>query len=198
MIKLTNQQHKGLLYSLVIFIIKTKIFVLPDWILTSRLTSQVWSLYDESRGDDRVKLGTCRLCELSKVLRCPGNSTGVLWKHAEKFHKEDLNSLKKMTDKLRGIKKTTSSSQPTILGAFSSQAKLPYGPNHPKQREFDKNLVNEFINDLTPLCIPNTPSLQGVSPKLPAMRGSFTQTPSCEREFHQTPCYEREFQQMHI
>ena len=94
------------------------------------------------RADDGCKAGSCNLCDDPPVLRCSGHSTVGLLNHLLKIHKEEHDKLKLKKDDVK-IKKVVR--QPTIQILLAPKA--PYGPRRPKQKEFDKNVKQQFVND---------------------------------------------------
>ena len=104
------------------------------------------------KADDGCKTGTCRLCDDPPVLRCSGHSTVGLWNHLLKIHKEEHDKLKRKKDDVK-IKKVVR--QPTIQTLLAPKA--PYGPRHPKQKEFDKNVKQQFVNDCVPFSMAGSP-----------------------------------------
>ena len=69
-----------------------------------RKSSAVWRYYDEGRGVNDVKTGTCRLCDELKVFKLNQNCTSPLWNHLEKAHKADFDKIDKI-DPLRNVVK---------------------------------------------------------------------------------------------
>ena len=82
-----------------------------------RKSSAVWRYYDEGRGLNDVKTGTCRLCDELKVFKLNQNCTSPLWNHLEKAHKADFDKIDKI-DPLRNVVKAPKSKQPTIVSAM--------------------------------------------------------------------------------
>ena len=121
--------------------------------------SEVWRHFEMGRAEDKCKVGKCRLCdeEQAVVLRCSGNSTIGLWKHLEKKHKDEHDKLKRRTD-VQNPKPKEKQKQPTITTLLSST--VPYGPNHRKQKEFDQNIKQQFINDCLPFRMAESPSFR--------------------------------------
>ena len=112
-----------------------------------RKSSAVWRYYDEGRGVNDVKTGTCRLCDELKVFKLNQNCTSPLWNHLEKAHKADFDKIDKI-DPLRNVVKAPKSKQPTIVSAIMRRD--PYGTQHPKQKQFDENFKKQIINDALP------------------------------------------------
>ena len=110
--------------------------------------SKIWKHFEVGRADDGCKVGKCRMCEEPADLRCSGGNTSSLWNHLKKNHLPEFNLIeKKSLNNLASVKKMTGR-QPTISNLVLSRA--PYGPNHPKQKQFDKNLKAQFIHDCLP------------------------------------------------
>ena len=103
--------------------------------------SQIWKHYEQGRADDGM-------CEEPGDLRCAGGNTTALWNHLKKNHQPEYSSLQKKSISHPGSVKKVIGRQPTIPNLISSRA--PYGPNHPKQKQFDKNLKAQFIHDCLP------------------------------------------------
>ena len=78
-------------------------------------------------------------CEDPAIIRCPGATTTLLWKHLEKHHVDEFTELKKKSGPLHGVKKIVGKlmRQPTINDVMTTKA--PYGKDHPKQKKFDEN-----------------------------------------------------------
>ena len=102
-------------------------------------SSKVWRYFERGRADDAVLTGTCRLCEEGRVFRCPTNTTMPLWNHLNSKHKTNHDLIKENKVQKKTIVKKNSK-QPTLLRLL--ETKTPYGRNHKKQREFDKNFLD--------------------------------------------------------
>ena len=102
--------------------------------------SSVWKHFERGRDDDNVKTGTCRLCET--IIRCCGSTTSGLWLHLQKRHEKEY---AKLNDKTLKTAKSTSATlkQPSVASMIAS--KIPYKPDHPTQKKFDKNVINLII-----------------------------------------------------
>ena len=112
--------------------------------------SAVWKYFEQLRAEDGCKVATCRICDNPPTLRCAGNTTSGLWAHLKKSHQVEHDGIERKKDS-NSVKKSSGGGkgrQPTIQAMLSSRA--PYGPGHPKQAQFDKNLKAQFINDCVP------------------------------------------------
>ena len=135
--------------------------------------SKVWKYFEAGRNEDGCKTGTCRICDQPRLLRCPQNTTTPLWKHLEKEHKEEYFKIK--SNPVQGVKKDNRKlRQPTILDVTSK--KIPYGRDHPKQKQFDENVKNQIINDCVPFRIADSESFRktvsDLDPKIKVKTGS--------------------------
>ena len=114
--------------------------------------SSVWKYFETGRDDDSVKTGTCRLCE-SKICCC-GSTTSGLWLHLQKRHEKEHNKLKE-----KSVKPVNSNSsifkQPSIASMMAK--KIPYKPDHPNQKKFDKNLISLMIHNGIPFNLAGSP-----------------------------------------
>ena len=110
--------------------------------------SKIWKHFEVGRAEDGCKLGKCRMCVEPGDLRCSGGNTSSLWNHLKKNHNIEYCLIEKKSLSNPGNVKKVIGRQPTIANVISS--KVPYGPNHPKQKQFDKNLKAQFIHDCLP------------------------------------------------
>ena len=115
--------------------------------------SAVWQYFTSGK-IDHAKTGTCEFCE--KVLKCSGSSTTVLWALLEKAHQKEFSELKEKTSKwksrVQGLRwKVKTSVQPTLSSVV--MRKNPYEVGHPKQAQFDKNVVSMIVNNSLPITI---------------------------------------------
>ena len=109
--------------------------------------SEVWQYFERGRDDDNGKTGTCRLCETK--IRCCQSSTTGLWAHLQRHNIDEYNKLK---NKPKTVKDKSERSHQQTLVAFMSNS-APYKSGHPKQKKFDRNLINLFIHNGLPFNI---------------------------------------------
>ena len=115
--------------------------------------SAIWQYFTSGKSD-HTKTGTCEICD--KVLKCSGSSTTVLWTHLEKAHQKEFSELKekisKRKSRVQGPRwKVRTSVQPTLSSVV--MRKNPYEVGHPKQAQFDKNVISMIVNNSLPFTI---------------------------------------------
>ena len=116
--------------------------------------SLVWQYYERGRADDNRKIGPCRLCETK--IKCSQSSTSGLWIHLQRSH---LDEYEKLKNKSKTIKeKSQGTHQQTLVELMSNAAK--YKPDHPKQKKFDRNMIDMIIHSGVPFSLANSVSFK--------------------------------------
>ena len=116
--------------------------------------SLVWQYYVRGRADDNRKIGPCRLCETK--IKCSQSSTSGLWIHLQRSH---LDEYEKLKNKSKTIKeKSQGTHQQTLVELMSNAAK--YKPDHPKQKKFDRNMIDMIFHSGVPFSLANSVSFK--------------------------------------